>query len=91
MGTGDSGGKLCVWGKGGNHIARVEPGAHDGSVLGLWALLDGTLVSGGGRDQCVVFWGPDYSKLPEVEPPKDFGPVCSGRGPGRPAVCEAQP
>uniref|UniRef100_G1NV90 EMAP like 2 n=1 Tax=Myotis lucifugus TaxID=59463 RepID=G1NV90_MYOLU len=65
--TGDSGGNLYVWGKGGNRITQVVPGAHDGGVFGLCALRDGTLVSGGGRDRRVVFWGPDYSKLQEVE------------------------
>lgn len=45
----------------------MVPGAHDGGVFGLCALRDGTLVSGGGRDRRVVFWGPDYSKLQEVE------------------------
>nr|KAF6272648.1 EMAP like 2 [Myotis myotis] len=81
--TGDSGGNLYVWGKGGNRITQVVPGAHDGGVFGLCALRDGTLVSGGGRDRRVVFWGPDYSKLQEVEVPEDFGPVrtvAEGRG-----------
>lgn len=81
--TGDSGGNLYVWGKGGNRITQVVPGAHDGGVFGLCALRDGTLVSGGGRDRRVVFWGSDYSKLQEVEVPEDFGPVrtvAEGRG-----------
>lgn len=52
---------------GGNRITQAVPGAHDGGVFGLCALRDGTLVSGGGRDRRVVFWGPDYSKLQEVE------------------------
>lgn len=58
---------------GGNRITQTVPGAHDGGVFGLCALRDGTLVSGGGRDRRVVFWGPDYSKLQEVE-------VRGGRG-----------
>ncbi|XP_071075858.1 echinoderm microtubule-associated protein-like 2 isoform X3 [Desmodus rotundus] len=81
--TGDSGGNLYVWGKGGNRITHVVPGAHDGGVFGLCALRDGTLVSGGGRDRRVVLWGSDYSKLQEVEVPEDFGPVrtvAEGRG-----------
>lgn len=81
--TGDSGGNLYVWGKGGNRITQVVPGAHDGGVFGLCALRDGTLVSGGGRDRRVVLWGSDYSKLQEVEVPEDFGPVrtvAEGRG-----------
>uniref|UniRef100_A0A2K5DQF4 EMAP like 2 n=1 Tax=Aotus nancymaae TaxID=37293 RepID=A0A2K5DQF4_AOTNA len=73
--TGDSGGNLYVWGKGGNRITQVVLGAHDGGVFGLCALRDGTLVSGGGRDRRVVLWGSDYSKLQEVEVPEDFGPV----------------
>uniref|UniRef100_A0A8C9B3S0 EMAP like 2 n=1 Tax=Prolemur simus TaxID=1328070 RepID=A0A8C9B3S0_PROSS len=73
--TGDSGGNLYVWGKGGNRITQEVLGAHDGGVFGLCALRDGTLVSGGGRDRRVVLWGPDYSKLQEVEVPEDFGPV----------------
>ncbi|XP_004867200.2 echinoderm microtubule-associated protein-like 2 isoform X2 [Heterocephalus glaber] len=73
--TGDSGGNLYVWGKGGNRITKAVLGAHDGGVFGLCALRDGTLVSGGGRDRRVVLWGSDYSKLQEVEVPEDFGPV----------------
>uniref|UniRef100_A0A8I5TC25 EMAP like 2 n=1 Tax=Pongo abelii TaxID=9601 RepID=A0A8I5TC25_PONAB len=73
--TGDSGGNLYVWGKGGNRITQAVVGAHDGGVFGLCALRDGTLVSGGGRDRRVVLWGSDYSKLQEVEVPEDFGPV----------------
>ncbi|XP_025869548.1 echinoderm microtubule-associated protein-like 2 isoform X1 [Vulpes vulpes] len=81
--TGDSGGNLYVWGKGGNRITQAMLGAHDGGVFGLCALRDGTLVSGGGRDRRVVLWGSDYSKLQEVEVPEDFGPVrtvAEGRG-----------
>ncbi|XP_043292679.1 echinoderm microtubule-associated protein-like 2 isoform X3 [Cervus elaphus] len=81
--TGDSGGNLYVWGKGGNRITQAVLGAHDGGVFGLCALRDGTLVSGGGRDRRVVLWGSDYSKLQEVEVPEDFGPVrtvAEGRG-----------
>ncbi|KAF5910455.1 hypothetical protein HPG69_018229 [Diceros bicornis minor] len=73
--TGDSGGNLYVWGKGGNRITQAVLGAHDGGVFGLCVLRDGTLVSGGGRDRRVVLWGSDYSKLQEVEVPEDFGPV----------------
>ncbi|XP_037675866.1 echinoderm microtubule-associated protein-like 2 isoform X2 [Choloepus didactylus] len=73
--TGDSGGNLYVWGKGGNRITQAVLGAHDGGVFGLCTLRDGTLVSGGGRDRRVVLWGFDYSKLQEVEVPEDFGPV----------------
>ncbi|XP_008576833.1 PREDICTED: echinoderm microtubule-associated protein-like 2, partial [Galeopterus variegatus] len=47
--TGDSGGNLYVWGKGGNRISQAVLGAHDGGVFGLCALRDGTLVSGGGH------------------------------------------
>ncbi|XP_004644355.2 echinoderm microtubule-associated protein-like 2 isoform X1 [Octodon degus] len=81
--TGDSGGNLYIWGKGGNRITQAVLGAHDGGVFGLCALRDGTLVSGGGRDRRVVLWGSDYSKLQEVEVPEDFGPVrtvAEGRG-----------
>ncbi|XP_055991678.1 echinoderm microtubule-associated protein-like 2 isoform X2 [Sorex fumeus] len=81
--TGDSGGNLYVWGKGGNRITQAVVGAHDGGVFALCALRDGTLVSGGGRDRRVVVWGSDYSKLQEVEVPEDFGPVrtvAEGRG-----------
>eukprot|EP00069_Balaena_mysticetus_P009896 bmy_06565T0 len=81
--TGDSGGNLYVWGKGGNRITQAVLGAHDGGVFGLCALRDGTLVSGGGRDRRVILWGPDYSKLQEAEVPEDFGPVrtvAEGRG-----------
>ncbi|XP_064149901.1 echinoderm microtubule-associated protein-like 2 isoform X2 [Loxodonta africana] len=81
--TGDSGGNLYVWGKGGNRITQAVLGAHDGGVFGLCALRDGTLVSGGGRDRRVVLWGSDYSKLQEMEVPEDFGPVrivAEGRG-----------
>ncbi|XP_038949419.1 echinoderm microtubule-associated protein-like 2 isoform X1 [Rattus norvegicus] len=81
--TGDSGGNLYVWGKGGNRITQEVLGAHDGGVFALCALRDGTLVSGGGRDRRVVLWGSDYSKVQEVEVPEDFGPVrtvAEGRG-----------
>uniref|UniRef100_G3TSZ3 EMAP like 2 n=1 Tax=Loxodonta africana TaxID=9785 RepID=G3TSZ3_LOXAF len=67
---------------GGNRITQAVLGAHDGGVFGLCA-LDGTLVSGGGRDRRVVLWGSDYSKLQEMEVPEDFGPVrivAEGRG-----------
>ncbi|XP_041509768.1 echinoderm microtubule-associated protein-like 2 isoform X1 [Microtus oregoni] len=73
--TGDSGGNIYIWGKGGNRITQEVLGAHDGGVFGLCALRDGTLVSGGGRDRRVVLWGSDYSKVQEVEVPEDFGPV----------------
>ncbi|KAL1769160.1 echinoderm microtubule-associated protein-like 2 isoform X1 [Sigmodon hispidus] len=81
--TGDSGGNIYIWGKGGNRITQEILGAHDGGVFGLCALRDGTLVSGGGRDRRVVLWGSDYSKMQEVEVPEDFGPVrtvAEGRG-----------
>ncbi|XP_035313647.1 echinoderm microtubule-associated protein-like 2 isoform X1 [Cricetulus griseus] len=81
--TGDSGGNIYIWGKGGNRITQEVLGAHDGGVFGLCALRDGTLVSGGGRDRRVVLWGSDYSKVQEVEVPEDFGPVrtiAEGRG-----------
>ncbi|KAM7340171.1 hypothetical protein ACRRTK_000786 [Alexandromys fortis] len=81
--TGDSGGNIYIWGKGGNRITQEVLGAHDGGVFGLCALRDGTLVSGGGRDRRVVLWGSDYSKMQEVEVPEDFGPVrtiAEGRG-----------
>uniref|UniRef100_A0A8D0H1R4 EMAP like 2 n=1 Tax=Sphenodon punctatus TaxID=8508 RepID=A0A8D0H1R4_SPHPU len=73
--TGDSGGNLYIWGKGGNRISHAVPGAHEGGVFGLCVLRNGTIVSGGGRDRRVVLWGRDYQKLQENEVPESFGPV----------------
>ncbi|KAG6923440.1 echinoderm microtubule associated protein like 2 [Chelydra serpentina] len=73
--TGDSGGNLYIWGKGGNRITQAVPGAHEGGVFGLCALRNGTIVSGGGKDRRVVLWGRDYQKLQENEVPESFGPV----------------
>ncbi|CAM5172821.1 unnamed protein product [Eretmochelys imbricata] len=73
--TGDSGGNLYIWGKGGNRISQAVPGAHEGGVFGLCVLHNGTIVSGGGKDRRVVLWGRDYQKLQENEVPESFGPV----------------
>ncbi|XP_074872350.1 echinoderm microtubule-associated protein-like 2 isoform X3 [Carettochelys insculpta] len=73
--TGDSGGNLYIWGKGGNRISQAVPGAHEGGVFGLCVLRNGTIVSGGGKDRQVVLWGRDYQKLQENEVPESFGPV----------------
>ncbi|XP_059574040.1 echinoderm microtubule-associated protein-like 2 isoform X1 [Alligator mississippiensis] len=81
--TGDSGGNLYIWGKGGNRISQAVPGAHDGGVFGLCVRRDGTIVSGGGRDRRVVLWGRDYQRLQESQVPEAFGPVrtiAEGRG-----------
>ncbi|XP_060113782.1 echinoderm microtubule-associated protein-like 1 [Heteronotia binoei] len=71
--TGDSGGNLYIWGKGGNRICHAVPGAHEGGIFGLCVLRNGTIVTGGGRDRRVVLWGRDYQKLQENE-------VMGGRG-----------
>ncbi|XP_016854011.1 echinoderm microtubule-associated protein-like 2 isoform X4 [Anolis carolinensis] len=73
--TGDSGGNLYIWGKGGNRICHAVPGAHEGGIFGLCVLRNGTIVTGGGRDRRVVLWGRDYHKLQENEVPEGFGPV----------------
>ncbi|KAJ6663619.1 hypothetical protein lerEdw1_009698 [Lerista edwardsae] len=73
--TGDSGGNLYIWGKGGNRISHAVPGAHDGGIFGLCVLRNGTIVTGGGRDRRVVLWGRDYRRLQENEVPEGFGPV----------------
>uniref|UniRef100_A0A8C3FFV0 EMAP like 2 n=1 Tax=Chrysemys picta bellii TaxID=8478 RepID=A0A8C3FFV0_CHRPI len=73
--TGDSGGNLYIWGKGGNRISQAVLGAHEGGVFGLCVLRNGTIVSGGGKDRRVVLWGRDYQKLQENEVPESFGPV----------------
>nr|XP_028597733.1 echinoderm microtubule-associated protein-like 2 isoform X4 [Podarcis muralis] len=73
--TGDSGGNLYIWGKGGNRICHAVPGAHEGGIFGLCVLRNGTIVTGGGRDRRVVLWGRDYQKLQENEVPEGFGPV----------------
>uniref|UniRef100_A0A8C5WZJ1 EMAP like 2 n=1 Tax=Laticauda laticaudata TaxID=8630 RepID=A0A8C5WZJ1_LATLA len=73
--TGDSGGNLYIWGKGGNRICHAVPGAHEGGIFGLCVLRNGTILTGGGRDRRVVLWGRDYQKLQENEVPEGFGPV----------------
>uniref|UniRef100_A0A670ZBB1 EMAP like 2 n=1 Tax=Pseudonaja textilis TaxID=8673 RepID=A0A670ZBB1_PSETE len=73
--TGDSGGNLYIWGKGGNRICHAVPGAHEGGIFGLCVLRNGTILTGGGRDRRVVLWGRDYQKLQENEVPDGFGPV----------------
>ncbi|KAJ7304187.1 hypothetical protein JRQ81_011719 [Phrynocephalus forsythii] len=73
--TGDSGGNLYIWGKGGNRISHAVPGAHEGGIFGLCVLRNGTIVTGGGRDRRLVLWGRDYQKLQENEVPEGFGPV----------------
>uniref|UniRef100_A0A8C5SZN2 EMAP like 2 n=1 Tax=Laticauda laticaudata TaxID=8630 RepID=A0A8C5SZN2_LATLA len=65
--TGDSGGNLYIWGKGGNRICHAVPGAHEGGIFGLCVLRNGTILTGGGRDRRVVLWGRDYQKLQENE------------------------
>ncbi|KAH0631627.1 hypothetical protein JD844_006057 [Phrynosoma platyrhinos] len=59
--TGDSGGNLYIWGKGGNRICHAVPGAHEGGIFGLCVLRNGTIVTGGGRDRRVghteELWG----------------------------------
>uniref|UniRef100_A0A8C4Y502 EMAP like 2 n=1 Tax=Gopherus evgoodei TaxID=1825980 RepID=A0A8C4Y502_9SAUR len=73
--TGDSGGNLYIWGKGGNRITQAVLGAHEGGIFGLCVLRNGTIVSGGGKDRRVVLWGRDYQKLQKNEVPESFGPV----------------
>uniref|UniRef100_A0A8C0ISM3 EMAP like 2 n=1 Tax=Chelonoidis abingdonii TaxID=106734 RepID=A0A8C0ISM3_CHEAB len=73
--TGDSGGNLYIWGKGGNRISQAVLGAHEGGIFGLCVLRNGTIVSGGGKDRRVVLWGRDYQKLQENEVSESFGPV----------------
>uniref|UniRef100_A0A8C8VQI3 EMAP like 2 n=1 Tax=Pelusios castaneus TaxID=367368 RepID=A0A8C8VQI3_9SAUR len=73
--TGDSGGNLYIWGKGGNRISQAVPGAHEGGIFGLCVLHNGTIVSGGGKDHRIVLWGRDYQKLQENKVPESFGPV----------------
>uniref|UniRef100_A0A8C9W7Q1 EMAP like 2 n=1 Tax=Scleropages formosus TaxID=113540 RepID=A0A8C9W7Q1_SCLFO len=75
--TGDSSGNIYIWGKGGNRITHVIPGAHEGGIFALCLLKDGTLVSGGGKDRRVVYWDHDYRKQNEGEVPEMYGPVRS--------------
>ncbi|KAM8769134.1 echinoderm microtubule-associated protein-like 2 isoform 1-T1 [Acanthopagrus schlegelii] len=73
--TGDSGGNIYVWGKGGNRISQQVSGAHEGGIFSVCVLKDGTMVSGGGKDRKVVLWGHDYRKQAEMEVGESFGPV----------------
>ncbi|TSN57714.1 Echinoderm microtubule-associated protein-like 1 [Bagarius yarrelli] len=73
--TGDSGGNIYVWAKGGNKISQVVAGAHEGGIFSLCLLKDGTLVSGGGKDRKVVLWDREYHKQSELVVPEAFGPV----------------
>ncbi|XP_041090623.1 echinoderm microtubule-associated protein-like 2 isoform X1 [Polyodon spathula] len=75
--TGDSSGNMCIWGKGGNRIRHVVPGAHEGGIFALCVLKDGSLVSGGGKDRRVVLWDREYQKQQELEVPEMCGPVRS--------------
>ncbi|KAK3531828.1 hypothetical protein QTP70_029719 [Hemibagrus guttatus] len=73
--TGDSGGNIYIWAKGGNRISQVVAGAHEGGIFSLCVLKDGTLVSGGGKDRKVVLWDHEYHKQNEIVVPEAFGPV----------------
>ncbi|KAK0137169.1 Echinoderm microtubule-associated protein-like 1 [Merluccius polli] len=65
--TGDSGGNIYVWAKGGSRISQAVSGAHEGGVFSLCVLKDGTMVSGGGKDRKVVLWDHHYNKQSEME------------------------
>uniref|UniRef100_A0A1A8UVV6 Echinoderm microtubule associated protein like 2 n=1 Tax=Nothobranchius furzeri TaxID=105023 RepID=A0A1A8UVV6_NOTFU len=73
--TGDSGGNIYIWAKGGNRISQVVSGAHDGGVFSVCVLKDGTMVSGGGKDRKVVLWDRNYRKQSEMEVEELLGPI----------------
>ncbi|XP_034714665.1 echinoderm microtubule-associated protein-like 1 isoform X5 [Etheostoma cragini] len=80
--TGDSSGNILVWGKGTNRISHVIQGAHEGSILALCMLRNGTLVSGG-KDRMLISWDSSYQQIQTVEVPELFGPIrtiAEGRG-----------
>ncbi|KAM9733088.1 echinoderm microtubule-associated protein-like 2 isoform 2-T2 [Menidia menidia] len=73
--TGDSGGNIYVWAKGGTRISQVVSGAHEGGIFSVCVLKDGTMVSGGGKDRKVVLWDHNYRKQAEMEVSDPLGPV----------------
>uniref|UniRef100_A0A8C2ZJI8 EMAP like 2 n=1 Tax=Cyclopterus lumpus TaxID=8103 RepID=A0A8C2ZJI8_CYCLU len=73
--TGDSGGNIYVWAKGGSRISQVVSGAHEGGIFSVCVLKDGTMVSGGGKDRKVVLWDHNYRKKAEMEVGEPLGPV----------------
>lgn len=59
--TGDASGHLYVWGRGTNRIVQSVTNIHEGGILSLCVMKDGTLLTGG-RDRRIVQWTPAYKK-----------------------------
>jgi microtubule-associated protein-like 1/2 len=64
--SGDSSGNILIWARGTNVVAKAVRSAHEGPVFSIYALKDGEILSGGGKDSRVVQWDHTLSKV-EVE------------------------
>ncbi|XP_043215504.1 echinoderm microtubule-associated protein-like 2 isoform X3 [Amphibalanus amphitrite] len=81
--TGDSEGRILLWERGGNQVARTVKAAHEGAVFTLMVDKAGNIVSGG-RDGRIVQWDRSLSRTGNVlELPAEYGAprmVSAGRG-----------
>jgi len=82
--SGDSSGNILIWARGTNVVAKAIRNAHEGPIFSIYALKDGEILTGGGKDGRVVQWDAELTKA-EVETviPEQYGPVrtiTEGRG-----------
>ncbi|XP_037083879.1 echinoderm microtubule-associated protein-like 2 isoform X2 [Pollicipes pollicipes] len=81
--TGDSEGRILLWERGGNQVARTIKNAHDGALFTLLVDKTGNIISGG-KDGKIVQWDRALSRTGSVlELPEEFGApriVSQGRG-----------
>lgn len=59
--SGDSSGHLYVWQRGTNRIIQAITNIHEGGILSLCVMKDGTLLTSG-RDRRIVQWSSAYKK-----------------------------
>lgn len=52
--SGDSNGNIIVWARGTNTICKFIRGVHDGSIFSICVLKEGSIISGGGKDNRIV-------------------------------------
>ena len=73
--SGDSSGNILIWARGTNVVAKAIRNAHEGPIFSIYALKDGEILSGGGKDGRVVQWDAELSRA-EVETVVSIPSLC---------------
>lgn len=71
--SGDSDGRLLVWQRGGNQVAKTIREAHQGAIFSLHVSCDGNIISAG-KDGKIVEWDSEFNKTGNsIDVPESLG------------------